>query len=734
MAFPIDSPLPVFYDRNGSVLDAGFVYIGTANTNPETNPIAVYWDAALTVPAAQPLRTVRGFIARNGAPSALYVPSEYSIVVRDRNRQLLLNEPTSSTLAASGGSAQIGFIQAGTGAVVTNVQEELRYFVRPEQFGAVADGVTDDLVPIQEAITYANSVGLPVVFSGKTYALSNGIVFDLSRTSYIGNGSRLDFASAPLNCNCVTVRSPSALLKTQHYIEGFELRGFDGRTSPITNDSPINTTQAGFFFEGSALGEAGISHIRNCSLIFFQHGLRWGNFSFLQKFVEVSIRNCDVCVYFPSGLTEFGENISFHQCVMYSARVGFDITRASFYLYGCSLDYLSRKFITLGPGTNLSMFGGHMEGDMDNDYWFDIPVGPDSSFNFYGLEFALAVGSNKTAFPLGFSDANSATSINFHDCEFTQFNGTNYPFPFLVQGYGRANGLAYFLGGTGAVGDAIGSITHTRLNLLSDGGFEQTALRDFFNTAAGTAATTTAAARTGTRSMMLAPAAGQTTVAEAQFSCKPGDAPIFVFYGQGSGFIADSMFFEVQYLDAFFNALGAFGSSVTAANIPATWSRFQIRGGTLAPIGTAYVRLRIIKASAAAGNSDGGGVFYVDDAYAQILGSGGNNDSKEYRFSRNGVVSNNTFRVPNNYAIEGIKIFNTTANAVSGGIRIGTTSGGTQVATSIAVGANADLFIPASALTLSFFSSTANQTTFFEAVTAWNSASLNVSYVCRRVG
>lgn len=98
MAFPIDSPLPVFYDRNGDVLDAGFIYIGTANTNPETNPIAVYWDAAQTIPAPQPLRTVRGFIARNGAPSNIYVATDYSIVSRDRNRQLVLNEPNSATI------------------------------------------------------------------------------------------------------------------------------------------------------------------------------------------------------------------------------------------------------------------------------------------------------------------------------------------------------------------------------------------------------------------------------------------------------------------------------------------------------------------------------------------------------------------------------------------------------------------------------------------------------------
>lgn len=98
MGFPIDSPLPLFYDRNGLPLDAGFVFIGTVGLNPETNPLPVFWDADETQPAPQPLRTIRGYIARNGAPAVVYVRTNYSVTVRDRNRQLVLNAPNSATL------------------------------------------------------------------------------------------------------------------------------------------------------------------------------------------------------------------------------------------------------------------------------------------------------------------------------------------------------------------------------------------------------------------------------------------------------------------------------------------------------------------------------------------------------------------------------------------------------------------------------------------------------------
>jgi hypothetical protein len=56
------NPVPLFLDGRGALLDAGFIYIGTAGTNPETlaNRLNVFWDKALTIPAAQPLRTLGG--------------------------------------------------------------------------------------------------------------------------------------------------------------------------------------------------------------------------------------------------------------------------------------------------------------------------------------------------------------------------------------------------------------------------------------------------------------------------------------------------------------------------------------------------------------------------------------------------------------------------------------------------------------------------------------------------
>lgn len=92
------------------------------------------------------------------------------------------------------------------------------------------------------------------------------------------------------------------------------------------------------------------------------------------------------------------------------------------------------------------------------------------------------------------------------------------------------------------------------------------------------------------------------------------------------------------------------------------------------------------------------------------------------------VTANTTVDLPAGYTLERIHVRNNTANAVTGGIKIGTTSGGTQVVTALAVGANAYADI---APTISGFSATAT-TLFIQAVTAWNSASVDIIISLRR--
>jgi hypothetical protein len=84
-------------------------------------------------------------------------------------------------------------------------------------------------------------------------------------------------------------------------------------------------------------------------------------------------------------------------------------------------------------------------------------------------------------------------------------------------------------------------------------------------------------------------------------------------------------------------------------------------------------------------------------------------------------------------ALDGIRIINNTANAVTGGIKIGTTSGATDVLATVAVGANAEVWVPAKDLLIPYQATTGRQNYFVDAVTSWNSANLSFMFSQRRI-
>ena len=85
MTQAINNPFPLWLDKTGELLDGGSIYVGTAMADPEASPITAYWDEALTIVAAQPLRTRGGYIVNgSGNPARVYVaPDDYSIRARD---------------------------------------------------------------------------------------------------------------------------------------------------------------------------------------------------------------------------------------------------------------------------------------------------------------------------------------------------------------------------------------------------------------------------------------------------------------------------------------------------------------------------------------------------------------------------------------------------------------------------------------------------------------------------
>lgn len=92
-----------------------------------------------------------------------------------------------------------------------------------------------------------------------------------------------------------------------------------------------------------------------------------------------------------------------------------------------------------------------------------------------------------------------------------------------------------------------------------------------------------------------------------------------------------------------------------------------------------------------------------------------------------------TFTVPAGYVIEHLALANTTANAVNGGLKAGTTLGGTDVIATTPATANSIQTVPGASFAKRIFSQTVDQTIYVDAVTGWASASVDVVVVLRKI-
>lgn len=90
------SPLNQYFDATGAPLDGGELFFGIANGNPVTAPKVVYWDAAATQPASQPIQLLNGTPARNGTPAQVFVDGDYSLLVQDRTGSQVFYARTSA--------------------------------------------------------------------------------------------------------------------------------------------------------------------------------------------------------------------------------------------------------------------------------------------------------------------------------------------------------------------------------------------------------------------------------------------------------------------------------------------------------------------------------------------------------------------------------------------------------------------------------------------------------------
>lgn len=192
-------------DTQGRPLDAGKVYFGEPNKDPELYPISVYYDEALTIAAPQPIRTMGGFMNANGQMVEIYAAeTTYSVKVLDGyGRQVFYQENMSSTSTSTSISTRLPYLGA-----VTRIQADVNSeHVSLEDFKLA--GRTDE-----QSLTYALTSGAKelLIPYGKTYTISTQVIIENPTVERIYGGGEIVFEDTGLLWlkNTLTPLSPDS--------------------------------------------------------------------------------------------------------------------------------------------------------------------------------------------------------------------------------------------------------------------------------------------------------------------------------------------------------------------------------------------------------------------------------------------------------------------------------------------------------------------------------------------
>lgn len=244
-ALSIQPTYPIFTEMDGQPLEDGYIWIGAANLDPQGNPINVYWDAALTQLAGQPIRTQGGYPVNNGTPARLYVNSDYSIRVMSKNGSIVYSAPAATEryndVVVSGINAvNVIYDPPFTGSLSTNVEAKLSEIVSVKDFGAIGDGITDDTTAIQTAIdSLSNDSSL--TFPPGIYKIRQVIFDGLSNLTVISYGAKF------------LLTGPKAGFLVKGVCSGICVQGGTLVGDGVNRDASPSTAQVGWLF-GNEVG------------------------------------------------------------------------------------------------------------------------------------------------------------------------------------------------------------------------------------------------------------------------------------------------------------------------------------------------------------------------------------------------------------------------------------------------------------------------------------------------
>lgn len=208
MAAIAPQPKLQFFDANGNPLAGGKLYSYAAGT---TTPLATYTDSTGGSANPNPIILDSRGEASVWLGSALYkLRLDSATNVNIWTVDNIGGAATLAELAASGGSALIGFLQSGTSAVSRTVQSKLRDVISVKDFGATGTG-SDDTAAFNAALTAAAGKALYVPAATSYYAITGELAIPDGTTIYgDGYGSLLTQTANAINIlvpgNNVTIK------------------------------------------------------------------------------------------------------------------------------------------------------------------------------------------------------------------------------------------------------------------------------------------------------------------------------------------------------------------------------------------------------------------------------------------------------------------------------------------------------------------------------------------------
>lgn len=215
MAFAVSSLYQQWKDNDGQPLENGRIYVGVANENPVTSPQAVYYDSAMTQPAAQPLETVNGFIYRAGTPTNVFVADNYSESVYNQQGELV---QTFASASDAGGGETI------EGSITYNISGDQSFTIHTDAGDTfVVDGEGNITITVEEGNTFLITgegdtvFQTDVIMDGNTTTFINGATIILPDGSVHPENLDSDILGALVQELCVELAAPETAVSTDLY-------------------------------------------------------------------------------------------------------------------------------------------------------------------------------------------------------------------------------------------------------------------------------------------------------------------------------------------------------------------------------------------------------------------------------------------------------------------------------------------------------------------------------------